>query len=90
MPTEEAIRALKDAEKNLRSVTPDVFLCAEGVGYAQAWKCSDGFYLECKGVKRGYYFGMVYIEVNETTMTNYCQAYLNSMREGCPLWEVGW
>lgn len=89
MPTEEAIKDIEEAEKHLRSVTPDVFLCAEGVGYVQAWKCPGGFYVECKGVQGGYYFGMFFLALNETAMANYCQAYLNSMREGCPLWEVG-
>lgn len=45
MPTEEAIRAIKDAEKNLRSVTPDVFLCAEGVGYARCGRWDGRCYI---------------------------------------------
>lgn len=70
--------------KYLQAFTPDVFFCANGVGYVQAWKYGNNFWLECKGVN-GEYFTHKF---HGYDMINTCESYFNALRTGYPLWEV--
>ena len=70
--------------KYLQSFMPDVFFCADGVGYVQAWKYRSGFWIECKGVN-GEYFTHKF---HGYDMVNTCEFYFSALRAGYPLWEV--
>lgn len=66
---------------NLQPITPDVFFCAVGVGYVQAWKRGGIFWMECKGVN-GEYFSGKFIGDD---MINTCESYFSALRGGYPL-----
>lgn len=66
---------------NLQSITPDVFFCADGVGYVQAWKDGINFWLECKGVNGEYFTGKFIGD----DMINTCESYFSALRGGYPL-----
>lgn len=70
--------------KYLRSFVPDVFFCADRIGYVQAWKSGDIFWLECKGVN-GEYFANKF---HGDDMINTCETFFSALRIGYPLWEV--
>lgn len=71
--------------KYLQAFTPDVFFCANGVGYVQAWNGNSHFWVECKGVN-GEYFTRKFS--GNTNMVSDCGAYFSALCEGHPLWEV--
>lgn len=75
----------KDILEYLQSIQPDVFLYVDGVGYVQAWKCENVFWLECKGAY-GEYFGQYFS--NTLDMLGICESYFNALRCGYLLWEV--
>lgn len=70
--------------KYLQAFVPDVFFCANRIGYVQAWKYGNNFWLECKGVK-GEYFTCKF---HGYDMVNTCETYFSALRTGYPLWEV--
>lgn len=70
--------------KYLQSHQPDVFFCADRIGYVQAWKYGGSFWLECKGVN-GEYFTHKF---HGYDMINTCESYFSALRTGYPLWEV--
>lgn len=70
--------------KYLRSYQPDVFFCADRIGYAQAWKYGNSFWIECKGVN-GEYFTHKF---SGCDMISTCESYFSALRAGYPLWEV--
>ena len=70
--------------KCLQSFVPDVFFFGNGVGYVQAWKGGNNFWIECKGVK-GEYFTHKF---SGCDMINTCETYFSALRTGYPLWEV--
>ena len=90
MATDEPEKELLEKEilrreiKYLRPFTPDVFFCADGIGYVQAWKYGSIFWVECKGVN-GEYFNKKF---NAYDMVNTCETYFSALRTGYPLWEV--
>ena len=57
--------------KYLQSYQPDVFFFADRIGYVQAWKHGNIFWLECKGVK-GEYFTHKFSGYD---MINTCETY---------------
>ena len=68
----------------LKAFTPDVFFCANGVGYVKAWKDGYTFWLECQGVN-----GECFIhKFHGYDMVSTCGSYFNALRIGYPLWEV--
>ena len=70
--------------KYLQSYQPDVFFFADGIGYVQAWKHGNIFWLECKGVK-GEYFTHKFSGYD---MINTCETHFSALRTGYPLWGV--
>lgn len=70
--------------KYLQAFVPDVFFCANEIGYVQAWKYGNNFWLECKGVN-GEYFTHKF---HGYDVVNTCEAYFSALRMGYPLWEV--
>lgn len=70
--------------KYLQSYQPDVFFCADRIGYVQAWKYGNNFWLECKGVN-GEYFTHKF---HGYDMVNTCETYFSALRTGYPLWKV--
>lgn len=70
--------------KYLQSYQPDVFLCADRIGYVQAWKYGNSFWIECSGVN-GEYFTHKF---SDDDMINTCESYFSALRTGYPLWEV--
>lgn len=70
--------------KYLQSYQPDVFFCADRIGYVQAWKYGNIFWLECKGVN-GEYFTHKFSGYD---MINTCETYFSALRTGYPLCEV--
>ena len=68
----------------MKAWEPDVFFCADGVGYVQAWKYQNSFWLECKGVNSEYFTH----KFHGCDMINTCESYFNALRTGYPLWEV--
>lgn len=38
--------------KYLQAFVPDVFFCANRIGYVQAWKYGNNFWLECNSALR--------------------------------------
>lgn len=70
--------------KYLQSFMPDVFFFCNGVGYVQAWKGDNSFWLECKGVN-GEYFSNKFTGCD---MVNTCESYFGALRTGYPMWEV--
>ena len=70
--------------KNLQAFTPDVFFCANRVGYVQAWEFGNSFCLECKGMNGEYFVH----KFHGYDMVNTCEFYFSALRAGYPLWEV--
>ena len=70
--------------KYLQSYQPDVFFCADGVGYVQGWKHCGIFWLECKGVNGEYFIR----KFQGDDMINTVESYFTALRCGYPLWEV--
>lgn len=70
--------------KYLQAFVPDVFFCAARIGYVQAWKYGNNFWLECKGVN-GEYFTRKF---HGYDVVNTCETYFSALRTGYPLWEV--
>lgn len=70
--------------KYLQSYQPDVFLFADRIGYVQAWKYGDSFWVECRGVN-GEYFAHKF---SDRDMINTCESYFRALRTGHPLCEV--
>lgn len=70
--------------KYLQAFVPDVFFCANKIGYVQAWKYGNNFWLECKGVK-GEYFTRKF---HGYDVVNTCETYFSALRMGYSLWEV--
>lgn len=70
--------------KYLQSYQPDVFFCADRIGYVQAWKYGNNFWLECKGVNGEYFTRKFY----GYDMVNTCETYFSALRTGYPLWKV--
>lgn len=70
--------------KYLQAFVPDVFFCAARIGYVQAWKYGNNFWLECKGVN-GEYFTCKF---HGYDVVNTCETYFSALRTGYPLWEV--
>lgn len=70
--------------KCLQAFIPDVFFCADRIGYVQAWKGNAQFWLECKGVN-GELFTRKF---QGCDMVSVCESYFNALRAGYPLWEV--
>ena len=68
----------------LQAFTPEVFFYADSIGYVQAWKSCNNFWLECKGVN-GEYFTHKF---HGDDMVNTCESYFSALRTGYPLWEV--
>lgn len=68
----------------MKAWDPDVFLFADGVGYVQAWKYQNSFWIECNGVN-GEYFSNKFTDCD---MVNTCEYYFGALRTGYPLWEV--
>ena len=66
---------------NLQPITPDVFFCADAVGYVQAWKHGGIFWMECKGVNGEYFTGKFIGD----DMINTCESYFSALRGGYPL-----
>ena len=69
----------------LQAFTPDVFCCANGVGYVQAWKGTSHFWIECKGVS-GEYFTRKFSGI--TNMVSVCSNYFSALCAGYPLSEM--
>lgn len=69
----------------LRAFTPDVFCCANGVGYVQAWKGNLHFWIECKGAS-GEYFTRKFSGI--TNMVSVCSNYFSALCAGYPLLGV--
>lgn len=84
--TMDVVKEVSDigTEDALQSFMPDVFFFGNGVGYVQAWKCGNSFWIECKGVN-GKYFTRKF---HGYDMVNTCESYFNALRTGYPLWEV--
>lgn len=70
--------------KYLQAFVPDVFFCADRIGYVQAWKDGNNFWLECKG-ENGEYFTRKF---NGYDVVTTCEIYFSALRAGYPLWEV--
>jgi hypothetical protein len=70
--------------KYLQAFVPDVFFCANKIGYVQAWKHGNNFWLECKGAN-GEYFTRKF---HGYDVVNTCETYFSALRTGYPLWEV--
>lgn len=70
--------------KYLKAWQPDVFFFADGVGYIQAWKVWNGFWIECKGVD-GEYFSSKH---TGCVLLDTCESYFSALRTGYPLCEV--
>ena len=70
--------------KYLQSFMPDVFFFSNGVGYVQAWKVGNNFWLECKGVKGEYFTN----KFHGCDMINTCETYFSALHTGYPLREV--
>ena len=68
----------------MKAWEPDVFFFADGVGYVQAWKYQNRFWLECKGVN-GEYFSNKFTGGD---IVNTCESYFSALRTGYSLWEV--
>lgn len=68
----------------LQAFMPDVFFCADRIGYVQAWKYGNTFWLECKGVNSEYFTG----KFHGDDMINTAESYFGALRAGYPLWEV--
>lgn len=67
----------------LQAFTPEVFFCADGVGYVQAWKYDGAFCMECKGVNGEYFTGKFIGD----DMINTCESYFSALRGGYSLWD---
>lgn len=65
----------------LQAFTPEVFFCADRIGYVQAWKFGNSFWLECKGVNGEYFTGKFIGD----DMINTCESYFSALRGGYPL-----
>lgn len=89
-PTDDPEKELLEKEilireiKCLQSFMPDVFFFSNGVGYVQAWKGDNSFWVECKGVNGEYFTG----KFHGYDMVNTCESYFSALRTGDPLWEV--
>ena len=70
--------------KYFQAFVPDVFFCAGRIGYVQAWKYGDNFWVECKGVNGEYFIR----KFHGYDMVNTCETYFSAVRTGYPLWEV--
>lgn len=70
--------------KYLQAFVPDVFFCADKIGYVQAWNNGSSFWLECKGVNGEYFTRKFY----GRDMINTCELYFGALRTGHPIWEV--
>lgn len=70
--------------KYLQSYQPDVFLCADRIGYVQAWEYGDIFWLDCNGVNGEHFTG----QFQGVDMINTAESYFSALRAGYPLWEV--
>lgn len=68
----------------LQAFVPDVFFCANRIGYVQAWKYGSNFWLECKGVNGEYFI----CKFHGYDVVNTCETYFSALRTGYPLWEV--
>lgn len=68
----------------LQAFTPDVFCCADRIGYVQAWKYGNSFCLKCKGVCGEYFVRKFY----GCDMVSTCERYFSALCAGYPLWEV--
>lgn len=86
-PTDDPEKELLEKEiltreiKCLRSFMPDVFFFGNGIGYVQAWKSGNNFWLECKGVN-GEYFARKF---HGCDMVNTCDYYFGALRTGNPM-----
>lgn len=67
--------------ESLQAFVPEVFLCADGIGYVQAWKSDNNFRLECKGVNGEYFTGKFIGD----DMLNTCESYFSALCGGYPL-----
>lgn len=67
--------------KYLKSFQPDVFFCADRIGYVQAWKYGNKFWVECKGVNGEYFTGKFIGD----DMINTCESYFSALRGGYSL-----
>ena len=67
--------------KYLKSFQPDVFFCADRIGYVQAWKYGNTFWVECKGVNGEYFTGKFIGD----DMINTCESYFSALRGGYSL-----
>lgn len=63
----------------LQDITPDVFFSAVDVGYVQAWKYHDMFYLECRSVDGSYYRG---VNFDSYRIVSVCKRYFNALQSG--------
>lgn len=70
--------------KYLQAFVPDVFFCANRIGYVQAWKYGNSFWLECKGVNGEYFIR----KFHGYDVVNTCETYFSALRAGYPLWGV--
>lgn len=70
--------------KYLQPFMPDVFFFAARIGYVQAWKDGNNFWLECRGVN-GEYFTHKF---HGDDVINTCESHFSALRTGYPLWEV--
>lgn len=68
----------------MKALEPDIFFMADGVGYVQAWRYQNSFWIECKGVN-GEYFSNKFTGCD---IVNTCESYFRALRSGYPLWEV--
>lgn len=79
------IEKLDRSIEYLQSITPDVFFSAVDVGYVQAWKCHNRFYLECRGVDGSYYHGEHF---DASYIVPVCKRYFDALQNGEDLMDV--
>ena len=65
----------------LQAFTPEVFFYDYRIGYVQAWKSGDSFWLECKGGNGEYFTGKFIGD----DMINTCESYFSALRGGYSL-----
>lgn len=70
--------------KYLQSYQPDVFLCADRIGYVQAWEYGNIFWLYCNGVNGESFTG----KFQGVDMISTAESYFSALRAGYPLWDV--
>ena len=81
----DAIEKLDRCIEYLQPFTPDVFFSAVDVGYVQAWKYRNRFYLDCRRVDGAYYHGENF---DVSYIVPICKRYFEALLNGEDLLDV--